>query len=133
MEGAVGAAYLNMLAGWTGMLMGVVSGAAVGLFFHREEWMGGYSSFRRRMLRLAHISFFGIGFLNILFALSVGPMAIGDSAARVASAGLLVGAVAMPANCLLAAWRSRFRHLFPVPVLAIAVAVVSVVSAMSIR
>ena len=26
---------------WIGMLLGVVSGAIIGLFFHREDWMGG--------------------------------------------------------------------------------------------
>ena len=118
--------HLNMLAGWFGMLMGVCSGAVVGLFFHRDDWLGGYASFRRRMVRLAHISFFGIGFVNILFALSVPALAIGQGAARVASTALIIGAVAMPANCLLTAWRGAFRHLFAIPVAAIALAVVIV-------
>ena len=30
--------------------------------------MGGYGSFRRRLARLGHISFFGLGFLNLLLA-----------------------------------------------------------------
>ena len=33
-------------------LMGVLSGAATGLFFHRKDWLGGYASWRRRPLRL---------------------------------------------------------------------------------
>ncbi len=31
--------------GWIGMLLGVLSGAAIGLFFHREDWMGGITAF----------------------------------------------------------------------------------------
>ena len=33
--------HLNMVVGWLGMLMGICSGAVVGLFFHRDGWMGG--------------------------------------------------------------------------------------------
>jgi hypothetical protein len=54
-------ASLNILVGWIAMLSGAAAGAALGLFFGRDDWAGGYASFRRRMLRLGHISFFGIG------------------------------------------------------------------------
>src|SRR3954451_12755656 len=57
-----------LMTGWSGMLGGVVSGAVLGLFFHKENWMGGSASFRRRLARLGHISFFGLGFLNLLLA-----------------------------------------------------------------
>ena len=42
------------------------------MFFHGEDWLGGYGSWRRRMLRLGHISMIGTGLLNLAFALSVG-------------------------------------------------------------
>jgi len=48
-------AHMNILAGWLGVLGGVLSGAVIGLFFHRDDWAGGYGSFSRRMLRLGHI------------------------------------------------------------------------------
>jgi hypothetical protein len=37
---------------WAGMLAGVLSGAIIGLFFAREDFMGGYQSWRRRLTRL---------------------------------------------------------------------------------
>ena len=80
----------------------------------------------RRLLRLGHISFFGLGFLNLLFALSL--HASGAETATwtgLASSGLLVGAVSMPACCFLTAWRRPFRHLFFVPVLSVLVGVVA--------
>lgn len=109
-------AALNLLAGWLGMLGGVLSGAAIGLFFHREEWMGGYSSFRRRMTRLGHISFFGLGFLNMAFAFTAGSVAVPQPYLSAASLGFLIGAASMPVCCFLTAWRRPFRHLFPIPV-----------------
>jgi hypothetical protein len=48
----------NLLAAWVGILMGFLSGLALGLCFHRENWLGGYGSFKRRLYRLAHISLF---------------------------------------------------------------------------
>jgi hypothetical protein len=117
---------MNLLAGWIGVLAGVISGSAIGLFFHDDRWLGGYDSFARRMLRLGHISFFGLGFVNIAFALTVDRIGLAPAFERVASVAFLIGAIAMPACCLLAAWRKPLRHLFPVPVLAVAVGVVSV-------
>lgn len=107
---------IMLVAGWWGMLGGVLSGAALGLFFHRDAWMGGYGSFRRRLMRLGHISFFGLGFLNLLFAATHHLAGLPEAWAAVAAGALIVGAVAMPACCFLSAWRKPFRHLFAVPV-----------------
>lgn len=115
----------NLLAGWIGMLGGVLSGMAMGLFFHQDGWLGGYASFRRRLLRLGHIAFFGLGFLNLLFAFSVAMLPIAATLARVASTSLILGAITMPLCCFLSAWRPPFRHLFPVPVASVLVGVVS--------
>jgi hypothetical protein len=103
-----------MLAGWLGILAGLLTGAVIGLFFHEENWQGGYAGWRRRMMRLGHISFFGIGFLNVLFALSVERAAGIPSAA--ASRLYAAALVAMPAVCFLSAWRKQFRALFFIPV-----------------
>lgn len=62
---------LNLVLAWLWILLGFVSGMVLGLFFHRENWLGGYGSFRRRMYRLAHISFFGLGAVNLLFWLTL--------------------------------------------------------------
>jgi hypothetical protein len=116
----------NLLAGWVGMLAGVVSGAVIGLFFHDDLWFGGYASFARRLMRLGHISFFGLGFLNLLFAFTVDRVPLGGLPLSIASNGLIIGAITMPACCFLSAWRTPFRVLFPIPVIAVAAAIVSV-------
>ena len=116
----------NFLAGWLAMLLGALSGAVIGLRFHVEGWAGGYGSFRRRLLRLGHIAFFGLGLVNVLFALSVEAIGLSSTALSVASPALVVGAVTMPLLCFLTAWRVQFRHLFFVPVLSVALAVVLV-------
>ena len=104
----------NLFAGWMGFLTGAVTGALMGLFFHRENWLGGYGSFPRRMIRLGHIACFGLGLINILAALTavtLEPFPLGN----VASSLLVLGMITMPLNCFLTAWKKPFRHLFFVP------------------
>lgn len=110
----------SLITGWAGFLGGVVSGAMMGLLFHRENWLGGYGSFTRRMLRLGHISFFGIGLINLFYALSLEPLGVPLGPARVGSISLLLALVMMPTTCFLTAWKKPFRHLFFIPVLAAA-------------
>lgn len=119
---------INLFAGWVGMLGGVISGALIGLFFHKDGWMGGYGSFRRRMTRLGHISFFGLGFINLLFATTVGAIQISTLNLQISSLGFILGAVTMPLCCFLTAWRPQFRHLFPIPVVCVLVGIVSLLS-----
>src|SRR6186997_2966263 len=93
----------NLIAGWTGFLAGAVTGALMGLCFHRENWLGGYGSFPRRMLRLGHIACFGLGLINILFALTAVTLPL-SPLARAASILLVVGMITMPTTCFLTSW-----------------------------
>jgi hypothetical protein len=105
---------INLFAGWLSFFFGAASGALIGLKFHQEDWLGGYQSFQRRMVRLGHIAFFGLGLINILFALSA-PAFGASEWTRWASWLLVVGAATMSANCFLTAWRRAFRHAFFIP------------------
>jgi hypothetical protein len=116
----------NIVVGWLGMLAGTISGAIGGLFFHQEEWRGGYSSCRRRLARLGHISFFGLGFVNLLFATTTGPLNLHGTSMKIASISLITGAVTMPACCFLSAWHKPLRHLFPIPVVATSVGILAI-------
>lgn len=118
----------NLIGGWLDMLAGVLSGAMVGLFFHRDDWMGGYGSYRRRLIRLGHISFFGLGFLNLIFVATAAQLLLPFAYLQVASISLLVAAITMPVICFLSAWRKPMRHLFPLPVLAATVGILAIVT-----
>ena len=127
---------VNLYFAWTWMLIGMASGAVMGLFFHRDDWLGGFGSWRRRMVRLAHIAFFGTGLLNLGFALSWGSLERAgetDPLLTVASVLLIVGAVAMPTVCYASAWRDRFRHLFFIPVVSLMGGVAALLAAGLIR
>ncbi len=110
---------LNWYVGWALILSAFVTGSVLGLFFHDDKFWGGYSSFRRRIVRLGHISQAALGMLNVLYALS----AAETGADRLASLGFVVGGVSMPVVCFLTGWKKPFRYLFVLPVAALLVAV----------
>lgn len=112
---------INLKAAWILFLAGFAAGAAEGLFFHRDDWRGGYDSWGRRMVRLGHISFFGLGLMNLAYALSIRYLGI-DTPGPWPSRLFLVGAAAMPVVCYLSAWRKALRHLFIIPAGCVSVA-----------
>jgi hypothetical protein len=113
---------LNWYAGWLLVLAAFVTGATLGLFFHRDDFWGGYDSFRRRIVRLGHIALAALGMMNVLYSLSPWPPPE-TWRADAASIAFIVGGVGMPAVCFLSGWRKEMRHLFFVPVTSLILAV----------
>ena len=93
----------------------MISGAAMGMHFKRENWMGGYSSFPRRLYRLGHISFFGLGLINLLFAVTLRVFTIHSPIVDCAGYAFIAGGILMPVCCLLMA---HFPKLKPAAVFA---------------
>ncbi len=112
------------------MILGLMSGAAIGLFFHQDTFAGGYGSFRRRLLRLGHVAFFGLGILNILFSLTLTTTGVVLSYPATASLSLVAGAVLMPLICFLTAWKKPVRHLFALPVACVVISLVLLLEGM---
>ena len=110
---------LNLIVAWLWIFLGFASGMVLGLFFHRENWLGGYASLKRRLYRLGHISFFGLGAVNLLFWLSVKGIPAPGPLVDFASVAFIVGAITMPLCCALMAHFPPARHLFAVPVLSL--------------
>lgn len=114
------------------MGMGVLSGAVLGVFFKREDFLGGYDAWKRRLVRLGHIAFFGTGMLSILMAGTLERQAqafvgegIGAWGAWPANA-MALGALLMPACCAVAAWRKPLTWVFVLPVVLMGFAVTAV-------
>ena len=108
---------VNWRVGWSLILVGFLVGAGLGIFFHNEDFLGGYTAFRRRILRLGHIACIELGVINIVFSITVA------ASASAAAMLLVVGAITMPAICFLTTWKDPFRFLFFIPVSALTIAV----------
>jgi len=106
----------NILVGWAGMILGSLLGIAFGLRAESRDWAGGYGSFRRQALRLAHIAAFALGMINVLYGSSTRGLDLLPSwVAFIGSATMIAGGLLMPAVCLAAAWRRPLKLLFPLP------------------
>lgn len=112
---------VNLVVAWLWVLLGFLSGMVLGLKFHQENWLGGYASHRRRLYRLGHISFFGLGMANLMFALVAPAFPAAKLTVLIASWGFVIGAVTMPVCCCLMARDARWRHLFAIPVVSLIV------------
>lgn len=109
-------AHWNLMIAWVWILLGFISGFALGTKFHQEQWLGGYASHKRRLYRLGHISFFGLALMNLMFYLTTKGFEHVPASNAVASWGFIIGALTMPLCCLIMAHQPRLRALFAVPV-----------------
>lgn len=109
---------INLAFAWVWILLGFASGALMGLRFKDENWLGGYSSFPRRLYRLGHISFFGLGLINLLFAITLHIAGAKSQAAEYAAWAFILGGILMPICCALMAHfpSSKPALLFAPPV-----------------
>ncbi|MEO7298962.1 MAG: hypothetical protein ABI042_10355 [Verrucomicrobiota bacterium] len=109
----------NLILAWLGILLGFGSGFLLGLGFDKEKWLGSYTSWKRRLYRLGHISFFGLALMNLAFYFTAKNFSRASSGAAIASLGFAIGAISMPVCCLLMAHKPKWRAVFLVPVLSL--------------
>ena len=112
-------AHINLVLGWLWILLGFLTGMVLGLFFHRENWMGGYTSLPRRMYRLGHISLSALGAVNLLFYFTAQVLPAGAPLVAVGSWSFVAGAISMPLCCLVMAHFPKAHLIFTLPVVSL--------------
>lgn len=112
---------INLVLAWLWITMGFVSGSIIGFNFNffKEDWLHGYSSLKRRLYRLGHISFFGLALINFMFHSTVGTLTTPSFLVEIASWGFIIGAITMPACCFTMAHYSHLKNIFYVPVISL--------------
>jgi hypothetical protein len=108
----------NVYVAWFGILVGFITGTIQGLRFHEDNWLGGYASWPRRLTRLGHIACFGMGIVNLAYALTVRSLGLVNISVW-PSRLFIVGAIGMPLVCYLSAYHKPLRHLFFIPVVSL--------------
>ena len=112
-------AFMNLCLAWALIVFGFGGGFFFGLYFHRDDWMGGYASFKRRLYRLGHIATLALGMINVLFYVTVQQLPYPNRAIDLASWGFMVGAISMPTACLVVAHKVKARAIFLIPVISL--------------
>ncbi|MEK6968577.1 MAG: hypothetical protein AABX51_08180 [Nanoarchaeota archaeon] len=109
---------LNIKFGWLWIFFGIVSGMILGMFAFNgplqlpPEFMD-YSSLPRRFLRLAHISFLGLGFLNWMYGISAKTLSLKID--KNISYILIFGSITMPLILILSAFFEPIKYALIIP------------------
>lgn len=111
---------MSAAIGWWLMAAGFVSGAGMGLLAQDEQWLGGYSSRTRRLVRLGHIALVALGALNVFWPMTE-VARTPSSLVPVVSGCFIVGGLTMGPVCFLTAWQWSCRPLFLIPATALIV------------
>lgn len=127
---APGAGALSNLAiGWGSMAVGALTGLILGLWSFGgpvpvPELLGEYDALPRRLMRLGHIAFFGLGILNILMAVHLGRLKSDNNHARLALFAMNFGNIFLPLTLVCAAFFEPLKYLMSLPATAVTFALV---------
>jgi hypothetical protein len=111
----------------TSMALGAMSGMLMGLWSFGgpvpvPEALGDYGDLSRRLLRLGHIAFFGLAFLNLILARQIPALPLSVKAMRGALGCMNFGNLALPAALFAAALWEPLKYLTAPPAFAITLA-----------
>jgi hypothetical protein len=117
----------NRRVGWICMAFGAGTGLVMGLWSFNgpvptPQWLGDYQDVARRLARLGHIAFFGLGILNVLLAHELSAQRINGRSRRIASAAMNFGNIFLPVTLFAAAAYHPLKYLMPFPAMAVFVA-----------
>jgi hypothetical protein len=119
----------NRRVGWVCTCVGAASGLILGLWsfdgpFPVPGWLGPYDDTARRLARLGHIAFFGLGILNILMAGELNRRRLGSWSQRLAAWAMIFGNVGLPLTLFAAAAYRPCKYFMSAPALAVFLALV---------
>jgi hypothetical protein len=117
----------NRRVGWVSAAVGAGTGLIMGLWSFGgpapvPAWLGEYGDLSRRLARLGHIAFFGLGILDILLAQELCRSALGRKAKQTASIAMIIGNIGLPLTLFAAAACEPLKYLMSVPACSVFVA-----------
>jgi hypothetical protein len=89
-------------------------------------WLGDYADTSRRLARLGHIAFFGLGILNVLLAHELPRLQTSVRLKRIASSAMNFGNVFLPLTLFAASVYRPGKYLMSIPAVSVFIALVLV-------
>ena len=122
---------LNRRVAWSGMAVGAALGMLLGLWSFNgpvpvPEFLGAYDDNARRLMRLGHIAFFGLGFINLLLAREL--PALPERMRRIAGLSMNVGNLGLPLTLVAASIFEPIKYAMALPASAVLLALILVAS-----
>jgi hypothetical protein len=111
---------MNRTVGWASLAAGIATGLVMGLWsfdgpLPSPAWLGEYADTPRRLARLGHIAFIGLGILNILLSRELADSSLEARGRRIASVSMNVGNVLLPLNLFVAAAWHPAKYAMALP------------------
>ncbi|MES9857427.1 MAG: hypothetical protein ABW166_12590 [Sedimenticola sp.] len=115
------------LFAWVSFVLGVVTGLVLGLWsfdgpFPTPDFLGDYDSLSRRMTRLGHIAYFGLGFLTLLLSWELSKLILDAREKMLAARMMILGNMFLPLTLFAASIYHPLKYLMPIPALCVLVA-----------
>jgi hypothetical protein len=109
------------------MAVGIATGLVLGLWSFDgpvpvPAWLGQYGDTPRRLARLGHIAFLGLGILNLLLANELPRSGLGMRGKRAAAWAMNLGNIALPVGLFIAAAWAPAKYALSIPATAVFVA-----------
>jgi hypothetical protein len=110
----------NRAVGWTSIAVGIAVGLVMGLWsfdgpMTAPHWIGGYADTSRRLIRLGHIAFIGLGLLDILLDDELRRSSLDSAGRSLASRLMILGNVFLPIGLLVAGAWAPAKYVLPLP------------------
>ena len=118
---------MNRTIGWSSMALGAATGLVMGMWACAgpvpvPEMLGEYDAVPRRLARLGHIAFFGLGILNLLLARDLSNLDLDQGQRRVAAWTMNFGNNFLPLTQFAAAAWQPLKYTMPLPAISVFVA-----------
>lgn len=117
----------NLAVAWTSLAIGAITGMILGLWSFGgpvpvPAWIGEYDDLPRRFLRLGHIAFFGLGFINIMLSRHFSGANAVRSGSQLALGLMNFGNIVLPPTLVASAFFEPFKYVMSLPASAITIA-----------
>jgi hypothetical protein len=119
----------NRSVGWASLAVGIAVGLVMGLWsfdgpLQPPAWIGEYADTARRLVRLGHIAFIGLGLVDILLERELVRSSLGQTGRSIASWSMVVGNVLLPITLFASAAYRPVKYFMAVPAGSVFVALV---------
>ena len=119
----------NRVVGWASLAICVGVGLVMGLWsfdgpVQTPAWIGEYTDTSRRLIRLGHIAFIGLGLIDILIERELLRSSLGQAGRAIASWSMVIGNVLLPVTLFAAAIYRPLKYGMAVPASAVCLALV---------
>ena len=111
--------FWNILFGWCWINIGFIMGMVMGMKFKNPDWLGGYASWERRMLRLSHVAFIFLSILNIVYGHELANVQMSETLKQLGSILIIIGAIGIPTIVFTAAFYKKILYWLAVPIIAL--------------